>query len=157
MESILGCAVFAMIFVGTTAKNPLSQIHNYPPAIQERCKKLGLITEGQMGYRKKDWMRKLIGIVLLGLVLGFLVYNFNDADTFFLGFAYSYLLWNIINWFDVIVLDCIWFCHSKKVIIPGTEDMKEYKDYLFHIKGGFKGVLFGLPACLLAGAFVLLF
>ena len=35
--------------------------------------------------------------------------------------------------------------------------MKEYKDYLFHIKGGFKGVLFGLPACLLAGAFVLLF
>lgn len=47
-------------------------------------------------------------------------------------------------------MDCLWFCHSKKVVIPGTEGMKEYKDYLFHIKGSLKGMLLGLPVCALA-------
>lgn len=33
------------------------------------------------------------------------------------------------------VLDWGIFCHSKKLRIPGTEDMdKDYKDYLFHAK-----------------------
>src|SRR5699024_12343622 len=48
-------------------------------------------------------------------------------------------------------LDCIWFCHSKKVRIPGTEDMEEYKDYRFHIRQSCIGMLLGLPACLAVG------
>ena len=44
------------------------------------------------------------------------------------------MIWLIIDWYDALVLDSIWFCHSKKVRIPGTEDMEEYKDYCFHIK-----------------------
>ncbi len=33
--------------------------------------------------------------------------------------------------YDAIVLDCIWFCHSKQFIIAGTEDMtKEYKEFI---------------------------
>ena len=67
--------------------------------------------------------------------MALVVYKFNGADTFVKGFLYSYLLWNVVNWWDAIFIDCIWFCHSKKVIIPGTEKMKEYKDYWFHIKG----------------------
>jgi len=35
--------------------------------------------------------------------------------------------------------------------------MKEYKDYLFHIKESLKGMLFGLPTCVIVGLFVLLF
>lgn len=35
--------------------------------------------------------------------------------------------------------------------------MKEYKDYLFHIKASLKGMLFGIPACLLVGLLVLIF
>ena len=66
-------------------------------------------------------------------------------------------LWNIVNWWDAIVLDCLWFCHCKKVIIPGTEGMKEYKDYLFHIKGSLKGMLYGIPASLLVGILVVIF
>lgn len=35
----------------------------------------------------------------------------------------------------VMVVDTIWFCHSKWWIIPGTEDMEEaYHDYAFHWK-----------------------
>ena len=40
--------------------------------------------------------------------------------------------------------------------IPGTEDMKEYKDYLFHIGQSCIGTLIGLPACAVIGALVAL-
>ena len=136
---------------------PLSMIHDYPPAIQNKVKELGLITNEQKGYNKTGIIRKIIAIILFGLILSFVVYNFNGADTFFKGFGYSYLLWNIVNWWDAIVIDCLWFCHSKKVIIPGTEGMKEYKDYCFHIKGSLKGMLLCIPACLLVGLLVMIF
>ena len=41
--------------------------------------------------------------------------------------------------------------------IPGTEDMKEYKDYWFHIKGSIRGSLIGIPACVLIGLLIILF
>ena len=45
------------------------------------------------------------------------------------------------------------FCHSKRVIIPGTEGMKGYKDYWFHARGALNGMLLGIPCALAAGAF----
>ena len=97
-------------------------------------------------------IESLIGIVLFTAVLR----KFNGADTFLKGFGISYLIWLIIDWYDALVLDCIWFCHSKKARIPGTEDMAEYRDYLFHIRQSCIGMLLGLPACLLTGLFVML-
>ena len=74
--------------------------------------------------------------------------------TFKQGFSESYVIWLVICWFDALVVDCGWFCHSPKVRIPGTEDMKEYHDYLFHIRQSLIGTLLGLPVCLLVGLFV---
>ena len=157
IESIVACLLFTIAFGGLTYFNPLSMIHDYPPAIQNKAKELGLITDEQKGYSKTDIIRKIIAIIVFGLILAIVVYKFNGADTFAKGFGYSYLLWNIVNWWDAIVLDCLWFCHCKKVIIPGTEEMKEYKDYLFHIKGSLKGMLYGIPASLLVGILVMMF
>ena len=71
------------------------------------------------------------------------------------GFKYSFIIWSIINWYDAIVLDCIWFCHSKQFIIAGTEDMtKEYHNYWFHIKGSIIGELIGFIVCLIVGLIV---
>lgn len=80
----------------------------------------------------------------------------NRAQGFIQGFGYTYIIWLAIAWFDALVLDCGWFCHSKRVRIPGTEDMKEYHDYLFHIEQSCIGSLLGLPACLLVGLVVML-
>ena len=58
----------------------------------------------------------------------------------------------MVNWFDALVLDCIWFCHDKHFVIPGTEDMTDaYHDYGFHIKGSLIGMLLGIPSALTAG------
>jgi len=156
IESIIACILFTLV-IFIMMKNPINMIHDYPPAIQNKAKELGIITDEQKGYSKTDIIRKIIAIIVFSLLLAFAVHKFNGADTFLKGFLYSYLLWNVVNWWDAIFIDCIWFCHSKKGIIPGTEGMKEYKDYLFHIKGSLKGMLFGIPACVLVGVLVLLF
>ena len=56
-----------------------------------------------------------------------------------------------MNIYDLIVLDWWIFCHSRKLRIPGTEDMeKDYKDYMFHVRGACVGVALGLVAALLS-------
>ena len=52
----------------------------------------------------------------------------------------------MVNWYDVLIIDCGWFCRSKRFRIPDTEDIeKDDLDYMFHIKCGFKGQFIGLP------------
>ena len=61
----------------------------------------------------------------------------------------------VVNLFDLVVLDIGVFCHSKKLKIPGTEDMeKEYKDYFFHAKGAFIGTLLGVVIALASAGII---
>ena len=157
LEILISCLIFTIIAGGMTYFRPLSMINNYPKPIQDKVKKLGLIKDEQTSTSKKTFIKKIIALILLVVILSFVVHKYNDADTFFKGFIYSYIIWTSVNWCDALLIDCIWFCHSKRVIIQGTEGMKEYKDYWFHIKGALKGMLYGLPACLLVGLIVLIF
>ena len=96
-------------------------------------------------------------MIVVGLLLGLIVRFINGCTTFLAGFATSYLLWIIVGWYDALILDCLWFCHSKRCIIPGTEDLTAaYHDYGFHIKGSCAGMLIGLPCCLIAGFIALM-
>ena len=156
VESIIFCFIFTIIAGGMTYLKPLSMINNYPPAIQEKVLELGLITKDQKAKSMKIILKKIIAVILLVVIIAFLVHKFNDANSFIEGFKYSYILWAIVNFWDAFIIDCLWFCHSKIVVIEGTEGMKEYKDYWFHIKGALKGCLYGLPACLLVGALVMI-
>ncbi len=63
----------------------------------------------------------------------------------------------MVNIYDMVVLDWGIICHSKKLRIPGTEDMdKDYKDYLFHAKGAMKGIVIGIIVGILSGVIILL-
>ena len=157
IECIIVCLIFTILAGGMTYYKPLSMINNYPKPIQDKVKDLGLIKDEQTSTSKKTIIKKIVAFILLVVILAFIVYRYNGADTFFKGFIYSYIIWTSVNWCDSILIDCIWFCHSKRVIIPGTEGMKEYKDYWFHIKGSLIGMLYGIPACLLVGLLVLIF
>ena len=45
IESIIACAFFTL-FVFLMSRDPVKTIFNYPPAIIERCKQLGLVNAG---------------------------------------------------------------------------------------------------------------
>ena len=151
IESLIGILLFTVLIVSLTLKNPLTSVGDYPPAIREKCMELGLIEKREQRFTRADILRKGIALLAFVFIFAVVLKQFNGADTFWKGFRDSYLIWLIIDWYGALVLDCIWFCHSKKVRIPGTEDMEEYKDYCFHIKQSCIGMLLGLPACLAVG------
>ena len=157
VECLIGIILFTIIVVPMSVKDPIGVISDYPPAIRERCIELGLAEDRKKRFSAKDIIRKAVAIIVLVAMAVFVMLKVNHAETFLQGFGYSMVIWLAITWFDALVLDCIWFCHSKRMRIPGTEDMKEYKDYLFHIKQSCIGTLIGLPACALIGLLVMLF
>lgn len=156
-ESFIGIVLFTIIIVSLTLKNPLASIGDYPPEIKKRCEELNIIPKTKKTYSKKDIIRKMIALIVFAIIFAFIINRFNGANSFMEGFINSYIIWLIIDWYDAFILDCIWFCHSKKVRIQGTEDMKEYKNYWFHIKQSFIGMILGIPACILVGMLVLIF
>lgn len=126
------------------------QLYNYPPAIQKRAIEKGIITQEELNANSKK--NKLIGlIVMIGLSV-VITCCINKQRTFWDGFLQSYIFFNAFSLFDALVIDTIWFCHSKWWVIPGTEDMTEaYHDYAFHWKWFFLGIVSALPLSLVTG------
>lgn len=155
-EFIIACALFALM-VFLMSRDPVKSIFNYPPAIIERCDKLGLVDTSNKPGGVGFYVKKLTAVAIFGVLLGLLLRYVNGCTTFWCGCLTAYALWVVVNWFDAIVLDCIWFCNDKHFVIPGTEDMvADYHDYWFHIKGALIGMLLGIPAALVAGLMTLL-
>ena len=151
IETLIACAIFTL-FVFLLSRNPIKSIYNYPPAIVARCEQLGLVNAGNKPGGAAFYAKKISALLLFGVLLGLLVRYANGCTTFWRGALTAYALWVAVNWYDALVLDCLWFCHDKRFIIPGTEDMTAaYHDYGFHIKGALIGMLLGLPSALIAG------
>lgn len=157
LEAIIYCLLTALIFAGIfKITGPLGQIHNYPPAIYARAKELGLVDEKKV--RKTELICKSIGLVVLLAIPLFIIIKINGVRTFLPAFLQFYIFWTAWSWFDALIFDCLWFCHSKKWIIPGTEDMvSDYHDYWFHIKYAVYGLgIYLIPAAVFGGLIALI-
>ena len=148
-------AILFTVAVVAGSKNPVETVYDMPESIVNRCLELGLIDESKKADSPQTRKKKLGAAVILTLVLALVLFFVNHADNFLQGLLISYLIWMIIDWYDCFVIDWIWVCHSKKMIIPGTEDLTDsYKDYRFHFIASLKGMVIGLPVCLLVGVMV---
>ena len=157
MESIVLCLLFTALVAASVLKDPLGWISDYPPAIQERAKELGLVPKDKKRVTPAELTRKAVGSLVAAVLLSLLLTYVNGAETFRQGFLWSYGLFVVVAWYDAFVVDILWFCHSKRVILPGTEDMTDsYHDYWFHIRMSMLGMVLGLPVCLLVGLGVVL-
>lgn len=90
-------------------------------------------------------------LAALALILRFA----NGCTDFPQAFGCGFLLWTVVNLYDLVVLDILWFCHEPRFVLPGTEDMvADYHDYGFHARGFLRGELLGLAVCALVGLLV---
>ncbi len=125
---------------------------NYPEPIIQRLIDQGRVSGDRPLTLAQRVKKKWPIMIVFGIIIGLIVRYVNGCITFISGFGVSYLIWTIVDWYDAFILDCVWFCHSKRCVIPGTEDLTDaYHDYMFHIKGSAVGMLIGLPCCLIAG------
>ena len=153
IESIVLCIVFTLM-VYIMSRDPIKTLYNYPPKIQERVKTLEEYKD-KIPTQKNKVVAKSIASVLIIIVISLILRYINGYKTFLEGFGYGFLLWTIVNLYDAIVLDIIWFCHDKYFVFKGTEDMvSEYHNYWFHIKGFFIGECLALVICVIAGLVV---
>ena len=157
IESIILCGLFTLLILPAQYQNPLSQIASYPPAIRKRVESLPDYQESLQSKVQKQISRKILACFLIAAVLA-MVSFLSGANTFSAAFWHTFALFSAVNLYDVVVLDLIIFCHSKKLRIKGTEDMtEEYQNPWHHIKGGLKGFGLGLMVSLLSGGLVAIF
>lgn len=154
IETLILTVLFTIAVVAGS-KNLVDTVYDMPQPIINRCLELGLIDESKKADSPQTRRKKLAAAIVIALIMALTLFFVNHAGNFLQGFLISYLIWLIIDWYDCFVIDWIWVCHSKKLIIPGTEDLVDsYKDYRFHFIGSLKGMVIGLPVCLLVGAMV---
>lgn len=150
--SLLYTVFMLILFMTQGAKK---QLYNYPPAIRERAIEKGITTQEEMDANAKR--NKIMGSLVMVVACIVITCVVNKQRTFLAGFLQSYIFLNAFSLFDALVIDTIWFCHSKWWIIPGTEDMVDaYHDYAFHWKWFFLGLLTILPVSLIIGGIVAL-
>ena len=153
IESILLC-IFFTIMVFIMSRDPIKTLYNYPPKIQERVKSLKEYKDLIPTKENKLFTKVMASIIFLIIICVVLRY-INGYTSFKDSFGYGFLLWTIVNLYDVLVLDIIWFCNDKYFVLKGTEDMvEEYHNYWFHIKGFIIGEILGLIICFISGIII---
>ena len=153
IESIVLCAMFT-IMVYAISREPIKTLYNYPPNIQKRVKSIDEYKD-KIPTQENKIIAKIFASILFLIIICVVLRYINGYKTFIESFGYGFLLWTIVNLYDAIVLDIIWFCHDKYFVFKGTEDMiEEYHNYWFHIKGFFIGELLALIICGLAGVVI---
>lgn len=153
IESIILCALFTFV-VYKMSRDPIKTLYNYPPKIQERVKSLDDYKD-KIPTEENKAVAKILALIVFLIIICVLLRYVNGYTTFFESFQNGFLLWTIVNLYDVIVLDIIWFCHDKQFVLEGTEDMvKEYHNYWFHIRGFLAGEILAALVCSLAGVII---
>ena len=156
IEAIIYTLVYSLAMLSLfKVQGARRQLYNYPPAIQKRAVEKGITTQEEMNANAKK--NKIIGILMMVVFSVFITCVVNRQFTFFDGFLQSYIFLNVFSLFDALVIDTIWFCHSKWWVIPGTEDMTDaYHDYAFHWKWFFLSLFLSLPLAAIMGGIVAL-
>ena len=153
LESIILCVLFT-IMVYIMSREPIKTLYNYPPKIQERVKTLDEYKDKIPTQKNKIFAKSLASIFII-IIISLILRYINGYTTFIEGFCYGFLLWTIVNIYDAIVMDIIWFCHDSYFVFKGTEDMvDEYHNYWFHIKGSLIGEVIALVICAIVGLII---
>lgn len=151
IQCVVLCVFFTLVILPAQYKDPINMIMSYPPGIRKRVEELpqykGIIKQREKAHIGK----KVFGIIFFVLVLSGISYS-SGCRSFGATFVHVFTLFFVVNMYDLLVLDWGIFCHSKKLRIPGTEDMeKEYKDYMFHVRGACIGIALGVVVAVLSG------
>lgn len=150
IESIVLCVLFTMM-VYIMSRDPIKTLYNYPPKIQERVKSLNEYKDKIPTQKNKIFAKSLASILII-VIISLILRYVNGYTTFIEGFGYGFLLWTIVNIYDAVVMDIIWFCHNPYFVFKGTEDMvEEYNNYWFHIKESLIGEVLALFICAIVG------
>ncbi|MCB8944960.1 MAG: hypothetical protein H6658_14515 [Ardenticatenaceae bacterium] len=120
--------------------NPEMWLDDYPPDIQARFGEMSEKAKRQKRIAAVPVLAFLFGTVVVAAVRW--VQAHSGQVTFGDIFWSSFLIFNLFNLVDLLVLDWLIFVtiQPKIAILPGTEGAAGYKNYAFHFFASLKGV-----------------
>lgn len=134
-------ALLAGLILFSLWYNPEMWHQDYPEAVKA---KFGPMS--QAAKRERFWFSLLFFPVAFGFPLlavgklGVIMGNVGFAAAFLTVFI-VFLIFNLV---DLIIIDWLIavYWQPARLILPGTADMPEYRDYGFHFRAFLKGLLF---------------
>ncbi len=117
--------------------------HDYPKAIQEKARLV------PMNRRQKSFSAIFIVLSYLMAVGGIVIAlaaQFHNIRDYWPVFFYLLTVFMTFNLFDLLILDWLIFntLTPKQICLPGTEGMKDYKNYWFNFVGFLKGIMISI-------------
>lgn len=147
---------FGILLIGRA--NPMMLINDYPPDVQQRYRELRgnaeveTIRRNGVGLRIA-FMLGLLGILVFSILhLQSLIGPSTYGTTAFSLFA-STMTFNV---FDLLVLDWLLFntLSPRFAVLPGTEGMAGYKNFLWHFRGFVIGCVLSAMVAVVGAGYV---
>lgn len=157
IECVVISILFSLGIFIPLYRNPIGQIMSYPATIRKRVESLPQYQNSIKKQEQKHLAIKILGIFIFAMILCIIAY-LSGAKTFTEVFRHVFIIFFVVNLYDLFIMDLLIFRNVKAFRIPGTEDMdKEYKECWHHVRGCFIGIGIGIVVGLLAGLYIELF
>lgn len=132
--------IFTVFVVGTLRWKPRLWLQDFPADIQ------AMIPPKTQHEKRQTVMLAIPFFVILFGGLGWTAVRYGTEYGPLWTMIHIYLIWQIINLFDLIVID--WFgmllINPQNPPLPNTAGAKGYRDFTFHFVGYIKGSIMGL-------------
>ena len=156
IETVILCAVFfgvCFLSTGTDEKNLRNYI-SYPDEVQERIKE----TKEYLGKYKETgifdvWMVNFLIFSVLFLLLGSII----RQTKFMHNFISLLIVGEILNVFDLIVIDLLWWRNTKRIRLSKIPQKELYQNSKKHIEALLRAMVLYFFVAVLDGYLLTLF
>lgn len=104
IESIIFCILFSIGILLPLAKNPVGQIMSFPVEIRRRVESLPQYKDSIKKKEKRHIWIKILGTFTFVIILAVTAF-FSGATTFKEVFLYVFLLFFVVNMYDLFIMD----------------------------------------------------
>jgi hypothetical protein len=145
LDGLLLIGVMGVIILGSLVANPRLWLNDYPKAIRAKV---------PPNTREEKRVQGILMLLFLGSMIGVLYYSAaqlkaanGGSISFLTAWLHTFLLFNIGNLFDAVVIDflILTLMKPKFMILPGTDiaEYAVYNDWRLHTVNYLKGVVIG--------------
>ncbi|MBM6648754.1 nitroreductase [Bacillus sp. RIT 809] len=132
--------ILSIMTLGSLYYNPRLWLNDYPKDIQK------VVLPKSINEKKQTYYFGIIyNIILFGtpLVSTYILHQ-HEKLLYIEAYLHTFGIVMTFNLVDLFIIDWLIFCWitPRFVVIPSTEEMKGYKDYIFHLRGAIVGTPF---------------
>jgi len=150
VECIIICLVMWLICflsTGTDEKNLLG-LRSYPIEVQD-------IIRNSKKFKDKVKPTNLIKVFITNLIMFIIVFLilgiFVKADNFGTNFVNVLILGEVLNLFDLVVIDLLWWRNTKRIRFSDIPEKEKYQNPKQHIDSFLRGIVMYLLVALIDG------